>query len=249
MILVICYRVVNSIKLLRLTRLRKRIRVNENFESGGIMDRKKLIIFDMDGTLADTAADLLNAGNHMLTELGFEKKGLADLFDNLGKGGRHLVTGLLGHESRDMVDQGLEIMLDYYKDHLVVESRLYPGVEEGLKLLQDRNLAILSNKGHRFNYGVSRGLKIDGYFKMILGATGKLPRKPDPTSTQYLMNQFNALKFETLFVGDSLVDAETARRAGVDFVAVSYGYAKTEKLRTVRPMRIIDSMEELADFV
>jgi phosphoglycolate phosphatase len=213
------------------------------------MGTKTLIIYDLDGTVANTSRDLLNAANHMLKSFGLPARDLEQVIKHVGRGGRNFVKGLLGTEDEKLAAEGLKTLTGYYSEHLLDNTELYPGVLEALERMSGRTQVLLSNKDHDLTVRIAEELGIAGFFTMVAGLTDKWPRKPDPAVIQEIMRRHKASSPETVLVGDSLVDSETARRAGIDFIGVSYGFGGREQLETARHLRIVDSLAELPDII
>jgi phosphoglycolate phosphatase len=187
----------------------------------------RLIVFDLDGTLVDSRADLAASVNQMLGEYRAAALAESDVTGMVGEGARMLVSRALaaaglpsGH-----TPHALRRFLDIYDSHLLDHTRPYRGIPEALERLSaDATLAVLTNKPTAASVRILEGLGLHRYFKDVLGGDSLYPRKPDPASLMHLMNEHGAAREETLMVGDSAIDLQTADNAGVPCCLVSWGF-------------------------
>lgn len=210
------------------------------------------VVFDLDGTLADTAADIREA---LVLALASEKLPPVDTESvrlMIGGGPRLLVKRAL-HRLNVETDSGLVTRLtqvfhsEYMQKHNQL-SRLFDGVEITLQTLHATGVRIglCSNKPDDLCRMLARSFSIENYFDEILGSGGDLPKKPDPAPLLSVIERLGVTPGETLYVGDSATDVETARNAGVSVMLVSYGYT----LRSASQLgadAVIDSVAELVD--
>lgn len=212
---------------------------------------KKLVIFDLDGTLLDTIADLAAAANHALQKAGFPVYDTETIRTFVGNGISKLLERALpeGARTAENVERLRTDFVPYYDAHNAEQSKPYPGVAALLLRLQERGmmLAVASNK-----YQAATEKLVAHYFPAIrfvkvMGQREGVPVKPDPTIVFDIMEAAGVGKEDVLYVGDSGVDMQTARNAGVDAVAVSWGFRPRTELEAFRPLAIIDRAEELAD--
>ena len=187
-----------------------------------------VIAFDLDGTLADTAPDLAAALNHTLTAL---RRPIVDpdsVRHLVGQGAKALLRkGLATSGAADeaLVERGFPIYLDYYAANICVGTTFYPAIEEAMDALVARGatLAICTNKPERLTHLLIDAFGWTGRFAAIVGADTLAVRKPLPLPLLEAIARAGGGR--AAFVGDSIVDAETARAAGVPFVAVSFGFS------------------------
>ena len=206
----------------------------------------KLIIFDLDGTLVDSALDIALSVNELLTVMEREPLPLPRVENFIGDGVRKLLDRSLGGASDDELDRAHALYLPIYQRRLLEHTRAYPGVRETLSALTaQRVLAVLTNKPVRESRLLLEGLDLDRFFHAVYGGDSFQARKPDPAGTLELMRELGAEAGETLFVGDSAVDFETARRASVRFCLVTYGIG-TETLKSEPDFRLNDLRELLS---
>lgn len=200
------------------------------------MVRPAALVFDLDGTLIDSRRDITTAINRMRDELGRPPLALERVVTMVGEGARLLVERALGPDfPPDRVDQALARYLDHYWEVCLDTTRPYPGIEEMLASLAERYpLALLSNKGEALSRTILDGLGLSRHFREILGGDSLPTRKPDPAGLHLLAERLGVPIESLLLVGDTWVDAETARVAGCPFALVEWGFPRPPKLEEVR---------------
>ena len=187
-----------------------------------------VVAFDLDGTLADTAPDLAAALNHTLARLGRPAVNPESVRQLVGHGARALLRkGLAatGGGNEALVEQGFPIYVDFYADHICARTRVYPGLEAAMDTLGERGaaLAVCTNKPERLTHLLLGALGWSGRFAAVVGADTVAARKPDPRPLREAVARAGGGR--AAFVGDSITDADTARAAGLPFVAVSFGFS------------------------
>lgn len=182
------------------------------------------VVFDLDGTLVDSATDLASAASALTVELGGRPLSRAEIVAMVGDGAAMLVRRVLGAAALDPETPGaLDRFLALYDARLLDTTRLYPGIREALDRLDPLvTLTVLTNKPRRPAERVLEGLGVRPLFLEVVGGDGPLPRKPDPAGLRSL--RLHAGGGPMALVGDSPVDAETADRGGVPFVLAGYGF-------------------------
>jgi phosphoglycolate phosphatase len=214
--------------------------------SNGRFSGVRALIFDLDGTLIDSKVDLALSVNATLEGLGRAPLEPEKIYGYVGQGAPTLVRRALGFGVSDAeAQQGLAYFLSYYRDHMLDNTVTYPGVREGLELLKEYPLAVLTNKPVRFSQGILNGLGIAHYFRYVYGGNSFATKKPDPEGMNVLLRDFGASPREAMFVGDSEVDVRTARNAGTWSCGVTYGLG-VDGLRLNPPDLMLDSLAELA---
>ena len=214
---------------------------------------KKLVIFDLDGTLLDTIADLAESANHALKQLGYPTRDVEKIRTFVGNGVNKLLFRALPDEEK--TEENMMRMrthfVPYYDAHNADLSAPYPGIVTLLEELQAKGLrmAVASNK-----YQEATVKLVKHYFPMIdfvevLGQREGINVKPDPTIVFDILKKAGVSKEETLYVGDSGVDMQTAINAGVDAIGVTWGFRPRTELEDFHPMGLIDQAEELLGFV
>jgi phosphoglycolate phosphatase len=210
-----------------------------------------LLIFDLDGTLVDSKLDLVHSVNAArgLMNLGPISEELVASY--VGNGAPVLMRRALGTEANEAdVLRALEFFLGYYREHMLDNTRLYPGVKEGLDrlLASGARMAVLTNKPVRFSRAIVEGLGLGGHFFQIYGGNSFEQKKPDPIGIRTLLEESGISRERTIMVGDSGVDIRTARNANVKACGVSYGF-QPESFEQDPPDLVVDDMNQLADYV
>ncbi len=209
-----------------------------------------LLIFDLDGTLIDSKRDLADSVN--ATRASMRLPPLSDklVSSYIGSGAPVLIRRALPDATEDDVARGLKHFLEYYRDHMLDATRLYPGVRDALDRLHSGGipLAILTNKPVRFSIRLLEGLGLEGHFFRVYGGNSFEEKKPNPKGIDLLVNEAGADRERTVMVGDSSVDILTARNARVRACGVSWGF-QPETFTEAPPDFIIDDMRVLADMV
>lgn len=199
----------------------------------------ELIVYDLDGTLVDTQEDITASANHMLAQLGRPPAAVDQVRQGVGRGIAYLVAQCLGgEEDPELLAKAMRLYRAHYAEHMLDRSRLFPGARDVLEHFKDRRQAVLTNKPNPYSRELLRGLGVDGYFTEIIGGGDDgLPKKPDPAALLGLMERAAAVPERTLFIGDSPVDVETGKRAGVMTVAVAHGFCDAEDVLEAGPDR------------
>jgi len=205
----------------------------------------RVLIFDLDGTLIDSKLDLALAINAMLEHMGRAPLTHERIYSLVGNGAPVLVRRSLGEGVTDAeADEGLVYFLSFYRTHMLDNTVAYPGVREGLELLKDNPLAVLTNKPVNFSRAILDGLGLSRYFRFVYGGNSFEKKKPDPMGVEVLLRDLGAAPPEAMLVGDSEVDVLTARNARIWACGVTYGLG-TEGLRAHPPDIMLDSLTEL----
>jgi phosphoglycolate phosphatase len=209
----------------------------------------RLLIFDLDGTLIDSRLDLMHSVNATLAHTGRGPLPADQIFSYVGDGAPLLIRRSLGPgASETEVREALEFFLDYYRDHALDYTTLYPGVRESLVRMNDAGakLAVLTNKPVRISHFVLKGLGIAPLFFQVYGGNSFEFKKPNPIGIETLRAEVNAAPGETCMVGDTYIDVQTARNAGVKSCGVAWGF-RPETFVEFPPDLLIERMEDLAD--
>lgn len=210
-----------------------------------------LLIFDLDGTLIDSKLDLVHAVNATRAFLGMGPLPEDLISSYVGNGAPVLVRRALGDAaSEETVTQALDFFLAYYKDHMLDYTTLYPAVRETLDALLQagRRMAVLTNKPVRMSQAILDGLKLDHYFFRVYGGNSFEEKKPHPVGIETILREAGQEREDALMIGDSYVDVQTARNAGVRSCGVSYGF-QPESLIECPPDFLIGGMHELLGIV
>jgi phosphoglycolate phosphatase len=192
------------------------------------------VVFDLDGTLADTLEDLAAAVNRMLACEGLPPHGEAAYKEMIGKGIRNLVTVALPAERRteETIDRCLERMMADYHEHCLVKTHLYDGIADLLRELRvgGVKLAVFSNKADELTRRIVVTLTDPGTFDVVVGARPGLPLKPDPAAALLIGARLGVAPSRMVYLGDSGTDMLTANAAGMVAVGVSWGFRSRDEL-------------------
>jgi phosphoglycolate phosphatase len=185
-----------------------------------------LVVFDLDGTLVDSGADLANAVNALIEDLGGRPLPAPGILEMVGDGAGVLVRRSLAAASLDPDTPGaLDRFLGFYDSRLLEHTVPYPGTTEALEQVHGRMAAaVLTNKPANATARILDGLGLSRHFSAVIGGDTKWGRKPDPAGLLHLSASAGVAVDRTLMVGDSRIDLETARRAGTRVCLVRYGF-------------------------
>ncbi len=207
----------------------------------------KLVIFDLDGTLLDTLGDLAAAGNHALREMGLPLHPVSAYKYFVGNGIPKLIERILPeNHTKEDESRALGMFGEYYGAHKADSTKPYDGMTELVSDLCGNGVicACNSNKDHKFSKAL-----VDTYYgscvRAVMGAGIGFARKPDPGAALSLCERFGVGVGDALYVGDSSVDVLTAKAAGMDCCAVTWGFRTREELEECSPRYIADSPEQL----
>jgi phosphoglycolate phosphatase len=208
------------------------------------------LIFDLDGTLIDSKEDLVNSVNAVLFWKGREALPAGTIASYIGNGAPMLIKRTLPDLGEDEHLEALQYFLDYYREHMLDATVLYPGVREALDHLHQERvpMAILTNKPVRFSERLIAGLGLSSHFFRIYGGNSFEEKKPHPIGIERLVAEASAIRAETVIVGDSAVDVLTARNALVQACGVSWGF-QPETFTQAPPDFIVDDLRHLAQRV
>lgn len=214
---------------------------------------KKLVIFDLDGTLLDTIADLAESANYALKQLGYPTHDVETIRTFVGNGiNKLLERALPSHEqTEENVIRMRSHFVPYYDVHNADLSSPYPGIVSLLEDLQAKGIqiAVASNKYQAATVKLVKQYFPNINFVEILGQREGINVKPDPTIVFDILKKAKVSFEETLYVGDSGVDMQTAINAGIDAVGVTWGFRPRAELESFQPMGLIDKAEELLGFI
>ena len=214
---------------------------------------KQLVIFDLDGTLLDTVADLANATNRALELCGYPTHPIEAYYGFVGNGINKLFARALPLDSsnEENIQRIRSLFIPYYNQHNADCSHPYPGIMELLLKLQSNGMqiAVASNKYHEATVKLVRHFFAGVNFSVILGQREDVPIKPNPAIVYDILSKTGISKEETLYVGDSGVDMQTARNAGVESVGVTWGFRSENELRENEATHVVHKAEEILCFV
>lgn len=224
----------------------------------------QLIVYDLDGTLIDSSKDIANAVQFSLTQLGLPTVSETLVRSYVGQGVDHLIGQVLTEISRNyfssprlrrqagaplpkgegVLEKAVALYKSHYSEHLLDETKLYPHVKETLHFLKSKKQAVISNKIGLFSRQILKGLGIDSYFFDVIGGD-QVARKPAPDAVLKLIDEARVKPSETLFIGDSPIDVQTAKNANIKIAAVTYGFSSRAELEASQPDFIVDRIDEV----
>lgn len=211
-----------------------------------------LIVFDLDGTLVDSRRDIATSVNELLERLGRPCLPPERIYGFIGNGVRRLLERSLGEGSAAEIDRAVEAYLPIYRSHLFDTTRPYPGVVEALEALgPERVLAVLTNKPRAESEALLSGLGLRHFFRRVCGGEDFPERKPHPAGIHALLEETGIRAERALMVGDSRVDVETARNAGIPVCLVAYeanGLSDGE-VAALAPDLVVDDLRQLVQLL
>jgi phosphoglycolate phosphatase len=251
---------VSAVRRVQSFMLKRMIHVRRAFDPRVI----KLVIFDLDGTLIDSRLDLVHSVNAALRHIG--RAALPDdvIASYVGDGAPILIQRALGGETvpEETVRSGLQFFLSYYREHKLDHTTVYSGVSEALAAIQNlatgngngapageseaRKMAVLSNKPVVPSRAIVEALGLGGFFRQVYGGNSFPTKKPDPEGAVKLLEENSVRPEEAVIVGDSHVDVETGRNAGLWTIGVTYGFAP-HTLKASPPDVLVDTPAELME--
>ena len=209
------------------------------------MFKTDLLIFDLDGTLADTKVDIAGAVNLTLKELGLPEKPDALIYSYVGSGIRTLIRQAVGEEEGERFQGAMGAFRRHYLAHCLDTTKLYPGMDDVLAHFKSKKKAVVTNKAQLYTDKLMAGLKIADRFDLILGGDNGYPLKPDPKMLLTVLEKLSADPKRAVMIGDGLHDINAARAAGITVCAVGYGLGDPEELRRSGPDFFCETVEGL----
>lgn len=189
-----------------------------------------LVVFDLDGTLIDSKQDLADSTNAVIASYGAAPLPVEQVAALVGEGARVLVTRALqaaGLDAEASASEALNRFRQAYAERMTRATRPYEGIVGVVQQTATRaHLAVLSNKPDAPTHQLLDAFALARYFRWVIGGDSTFPRKPDPAGLRYIMGEAEATPEETLFVGDSMIDIQTGRNAGVRVCVALYGFGK-----------------------
>jgi phosphoglycolate phosphatase len=210
-----------------------------------------LLIFDLDGTLIDSREDIADSINLALQDFGLPTHSIAAIAGMIGAGVAALVRRALDPAEHAQSEHVLARYREHYAARLVAKTRLYEGLEAILRRAHAGGLilAVATNKPEEYTGAILRHLGIRDLFQAVSGEREGKPRKPDPACVLEILSALGAPERRTLYLGDSLIDLETARAAGVPVALVSWGFTPRSVLQAAGPDHLLDTPAELARLI
>lgn len=209
-----------------------------------------IAIFDLDGTLADTLCDLADATNYALQKLGYPTHSYASYKYFVGNGVQKLCYRALPDDRKEDTDRLLEIFSEYYGKHFLDKTNLYDGMKKCLDVLKENNvtLAVATNKPQNFARQIINKLLPEFNFVKVLGGCAERPKKPD---TAIISEIISGLPEDNnvFMIGDSNVDIQTAKNAGIYSIGCAWGFRGREELVNAGADFIAEKSEDIAGFI
>jgi phosphoglycolate phosphatase len=209
----------------------------------------KLLIFDLDGTLADSRLDVANAIRYALVQLGHAPLPHEEIYSFVGNGIQRSIERMLGTQAPDIVEQAIKLYRQHYGQHLLDHTVLYPHVKETLDAFHYKKKAIISNKRQEPSVAILEGLGISHHFNMILGGDQVEEKKPAPEAVFRTVDQLAVAPGDAIIIGDSPEDIQAGRAAGLITCGVTYGFHPQERLLAEKPDYLIDSLKQLRELI
>ena len=206
----------------------------------------RVAILDLDGTLLDTLEDLAASVNHALEVVGIPRRPVEEVRAFVGEGARRLLERAVAPHAH-LVEPALAAWWRHYQEHCLDRTRPYPGIPSILAGA-GRTLAVHTNKPGDLARRILEGVGMLGRFAVVVGGD-EAPRKPDPTGALEILARLGAEPAGAVWIGDSRVDAETARAAGIPFVAVTWGFQTRAELAGAGATVFADTAADLAPFL
>jgi phosphoglycolate phosphatase len=214
---------------------------------------RRLFIFDLDGTLIDSKADIAGAVNFALTQFHLPPLPVSRVAKFVGEGVQKLIERVMREISgRDAdpehVQEMIEVFKSHYEKHLLDSTTLCDGVLDALRQLWWAQFAVVSNKTEKFSRLILEGLGVADHFRVILGGDSVDKRKPDPAPLLQVMAQCGARPEDSVMVGDSDTDIVSGKAAGVITCGVTGGFGELQELESAGCDLIVASLSELPKY-
>jgi phosphoglycolate phosphatase len=212
-----------------------------------LITEQQLYIFDFDGTLADTSADILASINYLRKHYALPPLSFTEARKYIGIGQTKLIEGFLAEVPELNLSEATRLFREHHESQLTNRVKLYPGTAETLQSMfaQGKKLAIVSNKYSFYVEKILNHLQARAYFSLILGPDNVEKRKPDPLPLFQTAEKLKIALTKTVMVGDSRYDIEVGKNAGVTTVACTYGFNTRAELAVYQPDYYIDKFSEL----
>lgn len=210
-----------------------------------------LVIFDLDGTLIDSSQDIAWCANRTLAAFGYKEMDPSEIVGHIGWGVKPLLEKLMPFESDERITAARLKFLEVYGGHLVVETVLYPGVVPVLESFSSlgKKMAVVTNKPEGLATGILEVMKLDGYFKLVLGGDSLPNRKPHPEPIEKAIKDLSVSPERTVVVGDSPVDCEAAKGAGAFAIGAAYGFRGRDELVAAGCDIIVEDFPSLSSVI
>ncbi len=209
----------------------------------------KAVLFDLDGTLIDSGPDIAAAVNHVRAHYDLPPLDLPEVLGFVGDGAQKLLLRAFADSPQIVIDEAFEIWADFYADHCLDGTELYDGISDLLLKVQDRKLAVVSNKPVGLVSKILAGLSLQDIFPVALGGDSLPVKKPDPAPLLHAARALAASPSDCIMVGDGLPDVLAGKASGMATCAVTYGFVREEDLRGAQPDFVAHSPLEVMDLL
>lgn len=212
--------------------------------------RLEIIVFDFDGVIVDSGADIANAINYTLKY--FERPLLPkdEIISYVGHGAEHLVRQCFKDSGDEIIGMALSYYKGYYLENCVVETQLYINLKETLEFFKNKKMAVVTNKPENLTKKILNDLGVYEYFQLIIGPESVKELKPNPEGLLKVLSLFDETPPQrAIMIGDSYTDIEVGKRAGMYTCGVTYGLGDKDKLITSCPDFLIDDIGILRDLI
>lgn len=211
----------------------------------------KIAVFDLDGTLTDSLADIAEAANYAMRKLGYPEHELEKFNYMVGDGVRTLIERVLPDENQDRLEEALAIYNEYYNNNYTVKTYVYDGINEMLRTLKNNGvkLAVASNKTHCFTENVIRHYFGDDLFSIVLGKSEGRPVKPNPAILEAVIEKIGAERKNVFMIGDTSIDINTGKNAGVNTIGCLWGFRTFEELKEAGADHIVKKPHEISEII
>ena len=213
--------------------------------------RYDLVIFDLDGTVLNTLDDLADACNQTMRQFSYPEHSVNSVRKMVGGGiGKLIRRAVPENTSDEDYKRALAWFREYYASHAEIKTAPYPGIQAMLSSLRQAGIHVACNS-NKFDSAVRNLCKkyLSPNIELAMGERAGVPRKPAPDAVYAILNHFSVEKARALYVGDSDVDIQTAKNAGIDCAWVSWGFRRRDELGTCKVQYDFDTAEELEHFI
>ena len=213
------------------------------------MPKIKLLVFDLDGTLFDTAADIADSVNHALDEYHVPTYSVSQIKKMIGHGARNLIENALGEKQQHLIDDALSKFLVHYHAYCTVRTQIYPGVLEFFNKVSHTPKALLTNKPKIPSVKILEKWNLQKEFVQAIFGDGRFPKKPEPLGLRYILKETNTDPDEALLIGDGVPDMLVARVLKVPSLAILGGYGDRHDLIGTSPSFVVEAFQEIANLI
>jgi phosphoglycolate phosphatase len=204
-----------------------------------------LLMFDLDGTLIDSRKDLADSVNRTFREIGIPEKPRETLYGYVGNGVRRLISDAVGDRGPSLVERAHAVFQRHYLEHLLDETRIYPGMPDVLDHFSKKKKAVVTNKPVVYTTRILLGLSVNTRFDLVVAGEDSSPLKPHPEMILRALRHFGVSSDRAVMIGDSVNDIRAARDAGVRSCAVGYGIGDPEELKRAGPDLFSETVRDL----